>query len=68
MSKTNKHRVTNKLKHQVRSRRIWHMRIEKDRKREQKKRERGIDRGREISHNESTHTLYQRTKKGYIIG
>ena len=38
MSKTNKHRVTNKLKHQVRNRRIWHMRIEQDRKREQKKR------------------------------
>jgi len=38
MSKTNKHRVTNKLKHQVRSRRIWQMRVEKDRKREQKKR------------------------------
>ena len=38
MSKTNKHRVTNKLKHQVRNRRIWHMRIEKDRKREEKKR------------------------------
>ena len=37
MSKTNKHRVTNKLKHQVRSRRIWQMRVEKDRKREQKK-------------------------------
>jgi len=37
MSKTNKHIVTNKLKHQVRSRRIWQMRVEKDRKREQKK-------------------------------
>ena len=37
MSKTNKHRVTNKLKHQVRNRRIWQMRVEKDRKREQKK-------------------------------
>jgi predicted nucleic acid-binding protein len=38
MARTKKHKVTNKLKHQVRSRRLWHMRIEKDRKREQKKR------------------------------
>ena len=38
MSKTNRHRVTNKLKHQVRNRRIWQMRVEKDRKREDKKR------------------------------
>ena len=38
MSKTNRHRVTNKLKHQVRNRSIFHMRVEKDRKREQKKR------------------------------
>ena len=38
MSKTNKHRVTNKLKHQVRNRRIGHMRVEEDRKREQKNR------------------------------
>ena len=43
MSKTNKHRVTNKLKHQVRNRRIWHMRIEKDRKREQKKKGTGYE-------------------------
>jgi hypothetical protein len=37
MSKTNKHIVTNKLKHAVRHRRTWRMQVEKDRKREQKK-------------------------------
>jgi hypothetical protein len=38
MGKTRKHPVTNKLKHQVRNRRIWRTRVEEDRKREQKKR------------------------------
>jgi hypothetical protein len=37
MSKTNRHRVTNKLKHAVRNKRMWRMRVEKDRKREQKR-------------------------------
>jgi len=38
MGKTNRHAVTNKLKHSVRHNRLWKMKIEKDRKREQKKR------------------------------
>tara|TARA_R110002051_G_scaffold211844_1_gene277069 strand:+ start:576 stop:725 length:150 start_codon:yes stop_codon:yes gene_type:complete len=37
MGKTRKHPVTNKLKHSVRNNRMWKMKIEKDKKKEQKK-------------------------------
>tara|TARA_R110000803_G_scaffold136636_1_gene203544 strand:- start:51 stop:203 length:153 start_codon:yes stop_codon:yes gene_type:complete len=37
MGKTNRHPVTNKLKHSVRHNRLWKMKIEKDRKKENKK-------------------------------
>lgn len=37
MGKTKRHPVTNKLKHSVRNNRMWKMKIEKDRKKEQKK-------------------------------
>jgi len=37
MGKTRRHEVTNKLKHAVRNKRMWRTRVEKDRKREQKK-------------------------------
>lgn len=37
MGKTNRHPVTNKLKHSVRHNRLWKMKIEKDKKKEQKK-------------------------------
>jgi len=37
MSKTRRHEVTNKLKHAVRNKRMWRMRVEKDRKKEWKK-------------------------------
>jgi hypothetical protein len=37
MGKTRKHAVTNKLKHSVRNNRMWKMKIEKDKKKEQKK-------------------------------
>ena len=37
MGKTKRHHVTNKMKHSVRNNRMWKMKIERDRKREQKK-------------------------------
>jgi len=37
MGKTNRHPVTNKLKHSVRHNRLWKMKIEQDKKKERKK-------------------------------